>query len=109
MGNVKRVLIDRNTLVGKDGLFSKRGCPGNCQHCGLWTENGCRVIIEAQPVDAVEVVHGRWIHDQVEYVPPLSDLLPVWVDVLQCSICESYFDMPSETNYCPNCGEKMDL
>ena len=59
MGNIKRVLIDRNTLVGKDGLFSKRGCPGNCQHCGLWTEEGCRVILEAQPVDAVEVVRCK--------------------------------------------------
>jgi hypothetical protein len=53
-------LIDKNILVGKDGLFNKRGCPGNCQRCNLWTEEGCRVILEAPTVDAVEVVHGRW-------------------------------------------------
>ena len=53
-------LIDADTLVGADGLFAKRGCLGNCQHCGLWSAEGCCVIIEAQTVDAVEVVHGRW-------------------------------------------------
>ena len=100
MGNIKRVLIDRNILVGKDGLFSKRGCPGNCQHCGLWTEEGCRVILEAQPVDAVEVVHGRWI----------------WKDgKCFCSACskqgepkQAYQDgTVDEYPYCPNCGAKM--
>ena len=97
MGNVKRVLIDRNTLIGKDGLFSKRGCPGNCQHCGLWTEDGCRVILEAQPVDAVEVVHGRWINPYINrYGHPCHC----------CSVCgfkASYQDK----NYCPNCGADM--
>ena len=94
-------LINMDILVGKNGLFSKRGCPGNCQHCGLWTEDGCRVILEAPTVDAVEVVHGDWvdkkhydIYDGHEYV------------VAHCSNCNS----PSrkKSNYCPNCGAKMD-
>ena len=95
MGNIKRVLIDCNTLVGKDGLFSKRGCPGNCQHCGLWTEEGCRVILEVPAVDSVEVVHGRWeIIEGREYLGCL------------CSNCKKWSD--AKTNYCPNCGAKMD-
>lgn len=97
MGNIKRVLIDRNTLVGKDGLFSKRGCPGNCQHCNLWTEEGCRVILEAPTVDAVKVVHGRWIFDPYAFS----------MMCYQCSCCGEWHD--NKSNYCPDCGAKMDL
>ena len=53
-------------------------------------------IIEKQPtVDAAEVVHGRWKHIHVGgfgYIPACSEC--GWHD--------------SETNYCPNCGAKMD-
>ena len=102
MGNIKRVLIDRNTLVGKDGLFSKRGCPGNCQHCNLWTEDGCRVILEAPTVDAVEVVHGRWI-PVIDEPTPFFDCATL--SSYKCSVCGRYED--EEEPYC-NCGAKMD-
>ena len=57
-------------------------------------------ILRIKPVDAVEVVHGRW--KKTEYP-----------DVSRCSCC----DKPSSTpdcldeffNYCPHCGAKMDL
>ena len=92
-------LVDINTLVGKDGLFTKRGCPGNCQHCGLWTEEGCRVILEAPTVDAVEVVHGWWV-DEYPYVR-CSECNAEWLN------CRTDND-PKLFYYCPNCGAKMD-
>ena len=52
-------LIDADVIVGKDGLFSQRGCVGNCQHCGLWSQDGCRVILEAPTIDAVPVVRCK--------------------------------------------------
>ena len=52
-------LIDADAIVGKDGLFSQRGCAGNCQHCGLWSQDGCRVILEAPTIDAVPVVRCK--------------------------------------------------
>ena len=65
-------------------------------------------IDEAEPVDAVEVVHGRWIHDCVEGCNPFVDSLPIWVDVMQCSVCKEYIEGSHGSNYCPNCGAKMD-
>ena len=48
-------------------------------------------------VDAVPVVHGRWIfHD--------DDIMP-WVSSSECGICT---DSTNKTSYCPNCGAKMD-
>jgi hypothetical protein len=91
-------LINMGILVGKDGLFSKRGCPGNCQHCNLWTEDGCRVILEAPTVDAVEVVHSGWI---------LND-----DGSGTCKHCHrttrNCWDYDSWMNYCPDCGARMD-
>lgn len=60
----------------------------------------CNVIavIDEQPtVDAVEVVHGRWIYEPVEFT---------YEKDIKCSICGSYAE--HATNYCPNCGAKMD-
>ena len=67
-----------------------------------------RAILEADPklaycierikaVDAVEVVHGRW-HE--------VDGETEWECHYRCSKCftQSY----ELTNYCPNCGAKMD-
>lgn len=90
-------LIDANTLVGADGLFSKRGCPGRCQYCNLWSKEGCKVILEAPAVDAVEVVHGQWVYDH-------------WCE-FKCSVCGEYSSSKpykGKENYCPNCGAKMD-
>lgn len=89
-------LIDKYSLVGKDGLFSKRGCYGRCNRCNLWSAEGCRVILEAPTVDAVPVVHGEW--EIVDFAGNMK-----------CSVCgEIGCKLNDETNYCPNCGSKMD-
>ena len=46
-------------------------------------------------VDAVEVVHGRWIICSDGYYP-------------YCSVCKAEPKHGEMTNYCPNCGAKMD-
>ena len=56
-------------------------------------------IDEAPTVDAVEVVHGRWIKkEQKDH--PFSVLLP------HCSECGA-LKVQDTANYCPNCGAKM--
>ena len=96
MATEKR-LIDANALEGE----------AIC----LYTYGGARYIPlaalkRAATVDAVEVVHGRWIEKK-------PDDFRKW-DV-RCSECgwlgvSSYdaYDEPSDFNYCPNCGAKMD-
>lgn len=60
-------------------------------------------INEASIVDAVEVVHGRWVLEKVGSVK----------SGYECSVCRKtrwfYSDVPQAFNYCPNCGAKMDL
>lgn len=61
------------------------GHPARCVKFTLWLN---------KTVDAVEVVHGRW--------------LPAGHDTLfECSVCGGVID-PVETSFCPNCGAKMD-
>ena len=106
MANEKR-LIDANALQRKI-CGAKCGC--EYEDCGC--EGDCVFdcfISNAPTVDAVEVVHGRWMKTK----EPLG-----WqeVDVVECSIChESWlgdeddsFDYSEHWHYCPNCGAKMD-
>lgn len=63
------------------------------------------ITIHAPAVDAEPVRHGRWIDMQEDDATE-----GMW----RCSACgfDGYFDImtPKEcgTNYCPNCGAKMD-
>ena len=95
MANEKR-LIDANLLV--DWLTKSTGFRGNCENC---TDIDCLdCIIEEciknfPTVDAVEVVHGRWIQSEPGY--------------RLCSHCMADVAIYSgHRNYCPNCGAKMD-
>ena len=100
---IEQRLIDANKLVGADGLFSVRGCTGNCSYCDLWSPEGCRVVLEAPTVDAVPVMHGKWIIEEEESYRNV-----------QCSVCGKdyvcHYGMLQLQmfGYCPNCGAKMD-
>jgi len=56
-------------------------------------------INSAPPVDAVPVVHGRWI----KYEPDMHGTEP-----LACNVCDYLFARLYPQNYCPNCGAKME-
>ena len=59
-------------------------------------------IDNIKPVDAVEVVHGRWLYEGLNAV--CSNCGFEWFDGCQeCGVC------PSDVNYCPHCGAKIDL
>ena len=56
-----------------------------------------------QTVDAVEVVHGRWI-EKIDMAASYLAECEEWF--YECSVCNT----PNfgESPYCPNCGAKMD-
>ena len=53
-------------------------------------------IDQAETIDAVEVVHGRWANNGI------SELM-----LCKCTVCGSPCSAYA-FNYCPNCGAKMD-
>lgn len=107
MANEKR-LIDANALG--IGRCNPDLLPfGNRPYAAGW--NGVVNIIDNAPtVDAVEVVHAEWIDIRFDQM---------WRSMLAtCSHCkvrgevrvksnECGFAVP-DSNYCPNCGAKMD-
>lgn len=55
-------------------------------------------IDNAPTVNAVEVVHGRWVPTKVPFMNECED----------CSVCGYRTVWGHRYNYCPNCGAKMD-
>lgn len=88
-------LIDADALGV--GLCSRDVLPAD--YCAGW--NGLIRLLEKAPtVDAVPVVHGRWIDNGACGYK--------WA--FSCSKC-GYIDgypFNDRHNYCPNCGAKMD-
>lgn len=62
--------------------------------------DGVYAIIEQFPAaDVTPVVHGRWIHD--------GRRIEGGIDWCHCSECGKSDNFCARTNYCPNCGAKM--
>lgn len=83
-------LIDADALTTDISFFD-----GENYHYGY--SQG--MINSAPTIDAVEVVHGTWVHEFGGFV--------------NCSECGASPLLDGEreyveTNYCPNCGAKMD-
>ena len=57
------------------------------------------MIQDAPAADVVPVVHGRW-----EYIGTDKN-----GHVYRCANCAGRIGLDYETEYCPNCGAKMDL
>lgn len=59
------------------------------------TMSGVKILNQFPGADVAPVRHGRWIASHDEFCA--------------CSICKyPVYMMWDQTNYCPNCGAKMD-
>ena len=76
-------------LIDADNLIEE------CYKDGAYGYVDALQIAIAPTIDAVPVNHGRWI------MLPYTELYKN-----KCSNCEKGSDL--ETDYCPNCGAKMD-
>lgn len=77
-------------LIDADALLQRAVAHG--WSTPKWVSN---IVIEDAPtIEAEPIKHGRWVKIY---------------DSFQCSICGSKTTTYYRTNYCPNCGAKMDL
>lgn len=62
----------------------------------------CNLVKRQMAVDAVPVVHGRWVSEYK--IKPSKE-----TDAYHCSVCHDYYTTESyNLRYCPRCGAKMD-
>ena len=100
----KKRLIDANAVLAKQFTAGLSDASGNYYgHADVVFVND---IENAPNVDAVEVVHGRWIER------PLDNFRKYEVKCSECGFIgignyDQYLE-PIDFNYCPNCGAKMD-
>lgn len=70
-------------------------------YCGDTVALNIGHAIKALPAaDVASVVHGRWIHD--------GRRIESGIDWCHCSECGKSDNFCARTNYCPNCGAKME-
>ena len=70
--------------------------------------NGIRTLIKNAPAaDVAPVRHGRWV-----ITKSYNDVIDMEVVKFTCSVCGEYrltaTNLSQATNYCPNCGARMD-
>ena len=65
-------------------------------------------IHNAPAADVVPVVHGRWDSIPNMYMSVISKDRAYHGSATTCSVCHEVNPNAYKTNYCPNCGAKMD-
>lgn len=97
--------IERKALV-----HHLENCIDEVNNTNGYTEDfkTCLRLVKNQPAaDVAPMKHGKWIEVQKENI--WNDIVPV----LECSACGKYTvgtrGIMTKSNYCPNCGAKMDL
>ena len=101
---IKREALEKDLNIRLSALRGKNG------YYDHYTDgfDECVDRVENFPAaDVEEVKHGKWIEVQKENI--WNDIVPV----LECSACGKYTvgtrGIMTKSNYCPNCGAKMDL
>lgn len=70
---------------------------------GMYTEEILSAIDEIEAADVAEVRHGKWVR--------MEDDVVYWYACSECKkrIPKTEYGNDAWSNYCPNCGAKMDL
>lgn len=67
-----------------------------------------RAINRQIAADVAPVAHGRWDDIPNEYMSVVSKTGAYHGNATTCSVCHEVNPNAFKTNYCPNCGAKMD-
>ena len=73
------------------------------------TMNGVKILNQFPAADVVPVVHGRWDNIPNTYMCVARKDGSYHGNATSCSVCHEINPNAYKTNYCPNCGAKMDL
>ena len=65
-------------------------------------------IFKIPATDVAPVVHGRWDNIPNTYMLVASKYGSYSGNATTCSVCHEVNPNAYKTNYCPNCGAKMD-
>lgn len=80
-------------------------------HAKIWTatitgiQHSIKRLDNAPTIDAVPVVHGRWVETGKVFVHSMYDL---FTKCSKCSFGHVRNEYQEPYRYCPNCGAKMD-
>lgn len=100
-------------LIDADALLKKHcteRAKGNCKRCDWYGDSHCSTEIFGTQIDfaptieAEPVMHGRWVERKEIFSEKEGE-----VDAIGCSECGKSQRKYRRTNYCHNCGAKMDL
>ena len=97
MANEKRLIsadVAKEMIVNHANEFSDML---NRREKALLIGGGTSCIDKCPTVDAVEVVHGRWVFGTANHR-----------EYMKCSVCLKSQTPTGVFTYCPNCGAKMD-
>ena len=89
--------IDREEYCEKHCRCSNEYCAK--ESCPIWG---------APAADVAPVVHGRWDDIPNKYAAIAGEYGSYHGNATTCSVCHEVNPNAFKTNYCPNCGAKMD-
>lgn len=78
-----------------------------CRAC--WVDDMLGEVMDAPAADVEPVRRGRWMDIPNAYVSVASKNGAYLENATACSECLKVNPSAYKTNYCPNCGTKMDL
>ena len=104
--NLKNEMLEENPYI-HFGPFGYCACSPKTDGELVFKRDDVLLAIDSAPtVDAVEVVHGRWGTEKCNHKPHRIKNPEKWV-IYKCSVC-CYSNGRKQSNYCPNCGARMD-
>jgi hypothetical protein len=107
--------MPNNDLISREKLQKvfERECIGECGCCKHIKHNpeGCALIDNAPAADAEPVRHAQWVTDDLgnTLCSDCKSRIPYYKEYDMDDDYGGEYDIEiAETNYCPNCGAKMD-
>lgn len=81
----------------------------DCECIKKQLEKAAKRVSAIPAADVEPMVHGRWDNIPNTYMSVISKDGTYHGNATTCSVCHEVNPNAYKTNYCPNCGAKMDI